>query len=140
MNVEQFEKYTAAFNSRDYDALLDFYSDDFVFQLSGNEIRGKAALRKLYEFYHQYVRETLTVRRFVEGDGFDMADVVIRFEGLRDLTPERLQGAGFGFMPPIAAGAAMDVNFFATYEGADGKIQRLRCAVFEPPRTQEETC
>jgi hypothetical protein len=137
MNVEQFEKYAAAYNSRDYDALFDFYADDFAFQLSGNEISGKAALRKLYDFYHQYVRETLTLRRFAEGDGCDMADVVIRFEGLRDLTPEQLQEAGYGFMPPIAAGAAMDVNFFATYESAGGKIERLRCAIFEPPRTEQ---
>jgi hypothetical protein len=136
VNIEQFEKYVAAFNSSDDNALYDFYSDDLVFQMLGAEIKGKDQLRRFYDFYHRYVRETLTPRTFVEGDGtVDMADAVIRFEGLQDLTAEQLADAGYGYMPPIAAGAAVDVNFFVSYDSADGKIKRIRCAVFEPPRT-----
>lgn len=133
MNLQQYQRYVAAFNSRDYDTLHGFFADDVVLETLGYEIRGKAGIRRFYDFFHDHVRETVVLRHFVEGQRIDFADVVIRFEGLKDLSPQRLAAEGFAKMTPVPQGGVAEVAFFIAYDsGADGRIQRIRCAVLEP--------
>lgn len=133
MNEAEYRKYVAAFNSRDYEALDEFFADDVVLQVLGYELRGKSAIRRFYGFFHEYVRETVMLRRFAEGEGISFADVVIRFEGLKELTPERLEAEGFGKMSAVPAGGRVEVQFFISYESSGGKLFRIRCGVFEGP-------
>lgn len=134
MNLQQYQRYIVAFNSRDYDRLHSFFADEVVLHTLGYEIRGKAGIRRFYDFFHDHVRETVMLRHFVEGAGIDFADVVIRFEGLKDLTPQRLAQEGYAKMTPVPQGGAAEVAFFISYEsGADGRIVKIRCAVVEPP-------
>lgn len=136
MTEDQYKRYVAAFNARDYDALHEFFADDVLFQVYGYELQGKPAIRRFYDFFHDHVRETVTLRHFVEGGGISFADVVIRFEGLKELTKERLRQEGYEKMSAVPAGGAVDVEFFISYEGAAGKVKRIRCGIFEPPSSQ----
>jgi len=133
MNADQYRQYVACFNGRDYDGLHAFFAEDVVLQVSGYEIRGKSGIARFYEFFHDHVRETVTVRRFVEGGDLDFADVVIRFEGLKELTAERLASEGFAKMMPVPAGATVEIALFIAYGSRAGKIEVIRCAIFEPP-------
>lgn len=133
MNLEQYQRYVAAFNNRDYDTLHAFFAEDVVLETLGYEIQGKAGIRRFYDFFHDHVRETVTLRHYVAGAGIDFADVVIRFEGLKDLTPQRLALEGYPKMTPVPQGGVAEVAFFIAYHsGPDGRISRIRCAVLEP--------
>jgi hypothetical protein len=135
MNLTDYQRYIACFNSRDYAGLHDFFADDVSLQVNGYDMKGKQAIRDFYGFFHDYVCETVMLRRFIPGDGTDFAHVVIRFEGLKDLTAEELARRGYAKMTPVPAGMAVDLDFFITYESRNGKLAVIRCAVFEPPHS-----
>ena len=134
MNLEQYKHYIACFNARDYDGLHAFFADDVALHVNGYEIKGKSGIRRFYDFFHDHVRETVLLNRFIEGDSVDFADVVIRFEGLKELTAEQLADKGFSKMTPVPAGASVEINFFITYESRTGKIALIRCGIFEAPQ------
>ena len=132
MNQQDYERYIAAFNARDYDGLLAFIHEDVAMESAGYLIRGHAGIRRLYAFLHHYVRETVALRHFLPGNGIDFADVMIRFEGIKTLSAQRLREEGYERMTPVPAGGVVDIEFFITYESERGKITRIRCAVAEP--------
>lgn len=134
MNLAQYQQYVACFNARDYDGLHAFFADDVALHVNGYELKGKAGIARFYDFFHDHVRETVFLRRFIEGEDMDFADVVIRFEGLKDLTAEQLAARGFAKMTPVPAGVSVEINFFITYERRDGKIVLIRCGIFEAPQ------
>lgn len=133
MNHTEYGRYVACFNARDYAGLHEFFADDVSLQVNGYEMRGKQGISDFYDFFHDYVRETVTLRRFIAGDGMDFAHVVIRFEGLKELTAEELARRGYARMTPVPAGLSVELDFFITYESRKGKVAAIRCAVFEPP-------
>lgn len=133
MNLSDYGRYVTCFNGRDYAGLHDFFADDVSLQVNGYEMRGKQGISDFYDFFHDHVRETVILRRFIEGKGLDFAHVLIRFEGLKDLTAQELARRGYAKMTPVPAGVSVDLDFFITYESRDGKVAAIRCAVFEPP-------
>ncbi|HSW18631.1 MAG TPA: nuclear transport factor 2 family protein [Ramlibacter sp.] len=133
MKAADYGRYVACFNACDYAGLHDFFADDVSLQVNGYEMRGKKGISDFYDFFHDHVRETVMLRRFIEGDGLDFAHVVIRFEGLRELTAQELAGRGYAKMTPVPAGVSVELDFFITYESRNGKVAAIRCAVFEPP-------
>jgi hypothetical protein len=128
-----YHRYIAAFNARDYAGLETFFADDFALENAGFRIHGKPAFRLFYAFMHDYVRETVMFRGFYPGtDGF-VANVVIRFEGLKDLTADVLVERGFPGMTPVPKGSVVDVEFLILYVmNADGLIQHIKGAVWVP--------
>ena len=64
MTREDYERYAAAFNARDYDAVFDFYAENPRMAFFGVEITTREQLRAFYTFLHTYVRETITIERF----------------------------------------------------------------------------
>lgn len=136
MNISDYRRYIACFNARDYAALHDFFADDVSLQVNGYEMRGHQSISDFYGFFHHYVRETVMLRHFIGGNGLDFAHVLIRFEGLKELTAEELARRGFAKMTPIPVGVSVELDFFITYESRNGKIVAIRCAVFEPPAQQ----
>ena len=131
-----YARYLEAFNARDYATLETFFADDFVLENAGFAVRGKPAFRAFYAFVHDYLRETVTFKGFYSGaDGF-CANVVIRFEGLKELTADRLASEGFPGMTPVEAGMAVDLEFLILYlVNADGLIQHIKGAVWFPEGT-----
>jgi hypothetical protein len=126
-------RYLEAFNARDYATLETFFADDFVLENAGFAVRGKPAFRAFYAFVHDYLRETVTFKGFYPGaDGF-CANVVIRFEGLKGLTAEKLTAAGFPGMTPVEVGMMVDLEFLILYlVNAEGLIHHIKGAIWFP--------
>jgi hypothetical protein len=134
MTRTEYERYVACFNARDYDGLHEFFAEDVSLQTVGYDLRGKPAIRHFYDFFHSHVRETITLNHFLQGQEVDFAYVTIRFDGLKELTHERLAAEGFARMVPVPAAASVELDFFITYQSRGGKINTIRCAVFERPQ------
>ena len=126
-------RYIDAFNARDYATLETFFADDFALENAGFKVAGKPAFRAFYASFHSYFRETVTFKGFYPGAAGFVANVVIRFEGLRDLTPEILQEKGYPGMTPVKQGSVVDIEFLILYVlNAAGLIQHIKGAVWIP--------
>ena len=89
------------------------------------------------ERHHAFLRlEVLTVvlfKGFYPGKGGCVANVVIRFEGIQDLTPAILAGKGYPGMTPVAKGSRVELEFLILYElNAQGLVQHIKGAVYVP--------
>ena len=126
-------RYVSAFNARDYATLEGFFAADFALENAGFRVEGKPAFRAFYAFFHEYCRETITFKGFYPGQAGFVANVVIRFEGLKDLSPEVLAAKGYQGMTPVPRGAVVDVEFIILYLlNQDGLIQHIKGAVWVP--------
>ena len=131
MTRADYERYVAAFNARDYDTLFSFFAEDVVLD-AGGVMRGKQVIRDFYRFFHEHVRETVTLLHFYPDDQAAMADVMIRFEGLKDLTQDMLDARGIGHMTPVPKGGSVDIEFFIQYQQQGPLIRHIKGAVFTP--------
>lgn len=133
MTEDDYHRYIEAFNARDYAALETFFTDDFVLENAGFRVQGKPAFRAFYAFFHEYCREEVIFKGFYPGkDGF-VSNVVIRFTGLKDLSPELLAEKGYEGMTPVPAGVSVDVEFLILYLlNEEGKIRFIKGAVWVP--------
>ena len=128
-----YHRYIEAFNARDYEKLETFFTDDFVLENAGFAVRGKAAFRSFYAFFHEYCREEVVFKGFYPGnDGF-VANVVIRFTGKKALSQSLLDERGYSGMTPIPVGVTIDVEFLILYllDNA-GLIHTIKGAVWQP--------
>ncbi|MBC7985995.1 MAG: nuclear transport factor 2 family protein [Sphingomonadaceae bacterium] len=133
MQEADYERYLRAFNGRDYDALVAFFTEDVTLEVNGEAMRGRQGIRDFYAMFHELVRETVTLRNFYPDDRAAMANVMIRFEGIGDLTQQMLDERGYGTMTPVPKGADFEIEFFIRYiQNDEGLIERIKCAVFEP--------
>jgi hypothetical protein len=137
MTEHDYRRYLAAFNARDYATLETFFADDFALENAGFRVQGKPAFRAFYGFFHEYCREEVTCKGFYPGQGEAargfVANVVIRFTGLRDLSPKVLVEHGYPGMTPVPAGISVDVEFLILYElDKTGLIRFIKGAVWEP--------
>ena len=133
MQERDYHRYIEAFNARDYATLETFFADDFALENAGFIVKGKPAFREFYAFFHSYFRETVTFKGFYPGKNGFVANVVIRFEGIKDLSQEVLNEKGYPLMTPVAKGAKVDVEFLILYElNSDGLIQHIKGAVYIP--------
>ncbi len=129
MNRDDYDRYVAAFNARDYDAVFDFYAEDPQLAFFGVEIRTREQLRAFYTFLHTYVRETITVEKFAASDDLAAVEGVIRVEGIKDLTREELDARGLDQFFPITAGEVQEMRQYIHYHLRDGKIAGVGCAI-----------
>lgn len=133
MTEDDYHRYIAAFNARDYATLETFFADDFALENAGFRIEGKPAFRAFYAFFHAYCREEVIFKGFYPGKDEFVANVVIRFTGLKDLSPEILAEKGYSGMTPVPAGVSVDVEFLILYElDRNGLIRFIKGAVWVP--------
>jgi len=132
MTREDYDRYAAAFNARDYDAVFDFYADNPRISFFGIEITSREQLRAFYTFLHCYVRETITVERFASSQELAAVEGVIRIEGIDDLTREVLDDQGMNQFFPIAKGQVQEMRQYIHYHLMDGKIESVGCALVGP--------
>ncbi len=133
MTEDDYHRYIEAFNARDYDRLETFFADDFALENAGFRVQGKPAFRAFYAFFHQFCREEVIIREFFPGKNGFVSNVVIRFTGEKDLSPEVLAERGYSGMTPVPVGVSVDVEFYIHYMlNADGKIQYIKGAVWVP--------
>lgn len=129
MTREDYERYAAAFNARDYDTVFDFYAENPRLAFFGIEITTREQLREFYTFLHRYVRETMTIERFASSDELAAVEGVIRLEGIQDLTRETLDARGMQQFFPIAKGEVQEIRQYIHYHLRDGKIESVGCAL-----------
>lgn len=133
MTEDDYHRYVKAFNAHDHAALETFFADDFALENAGFRVDGKPAFRAFYAFFHEYCREEVIFKSFYPGkDGF-VTNVVIRFTGLKDLSPQVLSEQGYSGMTPVPAGVSVDVEFLILYLlNEDGLIRHIKGAVWVP--------
>lgn len=129
MTREDYERYAAAFNARDYDTVFDFYAERPKMAFFGIEITTREQLKEFYGFLHRYVKETVTVERFAGSDELAAVEGVVRVEGIESLTPEILEARGMGQFFPIAKGEVQEMRQYIHYHLKDGKIESVGCAL-----------
>ena len=133
MTEDDYHRYIAAFNARDYATLETFFADDFVLENAGFAVRGKPAFREFYAFFHDYCREEVVFRGFYPGRQGFVANVVIRFTGTRELSQAVLDARGYPGMTPVPVGVTVDVEFLILYLlNDDGLIQHIKGAIWIP--------
>lgn len=133
MELADYRRYLAAFNAKDYATLETFFANDFVLENAGFAVRGKPAFREFYRFFHEYCREEVTLREFFPGQGGFVANVIITFTGLKDLSPAELERRGYAGMTPVPVGASVPVEFYIHYLlNDDGLIRYIKGAVWVP--------
>jgi len=130
-------QYIDAFNAKDYSKLEEYFTDDFILENAGFKIQGKPAFRAFYAFVHNYLEETVVFKSFYPGtDGF-VANVIIHFEGLKDLTQSTLDEKGFPGMTAIAKGDSAELEFLIQYlTTPEGLIHYIKGAVWFPEITK----
>ncbi|WEK45921.1 MAG: nuclear transport factor 2 family protein [Candidatus Andeanibacterium colombiense] len=129
MTREDYERYAAAFNARDYDTVFDFYAEKPKMAFFGIEITTRDQLKEFYGFLHQYVKETVTIERFAGSDELAAVEGIVRVEGIKDLTPEILTERGMPQFFPIALGEVQEMRQYIHYHLKDGKIESVGCAL-----------
>jgi hypothetical protein len=129
MTREDYDRYVAAFNARDYDAVFDFYADNPRMAFFGIEITTRDQLKDFYGFMHRYVKETVTVERFAGSDELAAVEALVRIEATDDLTREILDARGMQQFFPIAKGAVQEMRQYIHYHLKDGKIESVGCAL-----------
>ncbi len=129
MTREDYDRYVAAFNARDYDAVFDFYAENPRMAFFGIEITTREQLREFYTFLHAHVRETVTVERFAASEELAAVEALVRIEAFADLTREALDARGMEQFFPIAKGAVQEMRQYIHYHLRDDKITSVGCAL-----------
>ena len=129
MTRDDYERYAAAFNARDYDTVFDFYAENPRMAFFGIEITTREQLRAFYSFLHRYVRETIAIERFASSDELAAVEGLIRIEGIADLTREILDAQGMQQFFPIRAGEVQEMRQYIHYHLRNGKIESVGCAL-----------
>lgn len=132
MNRADYDRYLAAFNAKDYDAVCDFYAQPMGMDFFGVSIRSREDMKRFYGFLHAHVHESVSVLNFASSDTLTAVDAIVRIEAYRDLTPEVLEANGCGGLFPIMAGAVQELRQFIFYTITDGKIAKVECAMLPP--------
>ena len=129
MTREDYDRYVAAFNSRDYDAVFDFYAENPRMAFFGIEITSREQLKDFYGFMHGYVTESVTVERFAGSDELAAVEAIVRIEATDDLTREVLDARGMDQFFPIAKGEVQEMRQYIHYHLNNGKIESVGCAL-----------
>lgn len=138
MTEADYHRYIEAFNARDYAALESFFAEDFALENAGFRVQGKPAFREFYAFFHEYCREEVIFKAFFSGEHGFVSNVIIRFTGLKELSPEVLAAKGYSGMTPVPVGMSVDVEFYIHYLlNADGLIRYIKGAVWVPEIAKE---
>ncbi len=131
MTREDYERYAAAFNARDYDGVYDFYAPGARLTFFGVDLGSRAAFKAFYAFLHDHVEETLTIHRFAASDELVALEGVIRIAARKDLTAEALAAQGLDRFFPIRAGEVQELRQFIHYHVDNGKFTAVQCALME---------
>lgn len=129
MTREDYERYAAAFNARDYDTVYDFYAPGAHLTFFGVDLATRDAFKRFYGFLHRHVDESLSIERFAASNELVALEGVIRIEARRDLSAEALAAEGLDQFFPIKAGEVQELRQFIHYHVSDGKFTAVSCAL-----------
>ena len=129
MNRADYERYLAAFNARDYDAVCDFYAEPMNMSFFGVSLRSREDMKRFYSFLHRHVLETVRILNFASSETLTAVDGLVRVEGISDLDQATLDANGCSGLFPIKAGEMQEMRQFIFYTLRDGKIANVECAL-----------
>jgi hypothetical protein len=129
MNRADYDRYLAAFNAKDYDAVCDFYHEPMAMSFFGVDIKGREDMKRFYGFLHAYVNESVSVQNFASSDTLTAVDAIVRIEAFRDLDAETLAANGCAAFHPVKAGEVQELRQFIFYTIRDGKTVTVECAM-----------
>lgn len=129
MTRQDYDRYVAAFNAREYDSVFDFYAESPRIAFFGIEITTREQLKAFYGFMHGYVKETVTVERFAGSEELAAVEATVRIEATDDLTREVLDARGMQQFFPIAKGEVQEMRQYIHYHLQAGKIVSVGCAL-----------
>lgn len=127
-----YERYLAAFNARDYDAVADFYVDPPRMEFFGIVITSRDELKAFYAWLHSCVKESVSIHNFAASETATAVDAIVRIEALRDLTRADLDAKGATGFFPIRAGDVQEIRQFIFYTTRGGRIEKVECALPPP--------
>jgi hypothetical protein len=133
MDRADYENYLALFNSRDYDAVLEHFTDDCEVVFAGYCFKGKQPVRDFYAFFHAHTKETITLQHFLAGEDMVALEAVVRLEGIEDMTPKMLEERGLSRLVGLPSGGSIELPQFIHYHLENGKFKKALCSIFEPP-------
>lgn len=134
MNRTDYERYLAAFNTKDYDAVCDFYAEPMNMSFFGVSLRSREDMKRFYSFLHRHVLETVRILNFASSETLTAVDGLVRVEGISDLDRETLDANGCSGLFPIKAGEVQEMRQFIFYTLRDGKIANVECALMPPAK------
>ena len=135
MDRKTYDDYLAKFNSRDYDGFLAYWDDtDVEISVAGVSLKSKDQVRKFYAFLHGYIREEISVHKYISTGEMVAMEATVRLTGLKTLTAEMLAKQGLHGFLPLEAGQVVEIPQFIHYHLRNGAITKALCAVFQPAR------
>lgn len=135
MNRADYDRYISLFDARDYEGVLSHFAERFELVFAGYAFHTRSEVLNFYRFLHQYVNESVTVRRFVSDEHTVALEADVKLHARDDLTVALLARQGFERLVPLKRGETVTIPQFIHYHLENGKIVRALCAVYEPPRS-----
>lgn len=132
MNRADYDRYLAAFNAKDYDAVCDFYAQPMDMRFFGVALRSREDMKRFYGFLHAHVHESVRVLNFASSETLTAVDAIVRIEAYRDLDQATLEANGAGGLFPIKAGEVQEMRQFIFYTIRNGLITDVECALGPP--------
>lgn len=132
MNRADYDRYLAAFNAKDYDAVCDFYAEPMAMDFFGVSLRSRADMKRFYGFLHAHVHESVRVLNFAASETLTAVDAIVRVEGISDLDRATLDAHGAPGLFPIKAGEVQEMRQFIFYTLRGGRIANVECAMLPP--------
>lgn len=124
-----YQRYLGCFNSRDYDSVVAHFQPEAEVWFGGVVLKGHAAIREFYAFFHDHVIETITVSRFAASEQLVALEATVRLEAIQDLTAERLASQGYPGLVPLSAGEIVALDQFIHYHMENGKFAVAVCLI-----------
>jgi ketosteroid isomerase-like protein len=135
VNQQDYENYLRLFNARDYDGVLDHFTEDAEVEFAGFAFQGRQVVKDFYAFFHDLVDERITLHRFLSDEHTVALEADVRLEAKADLTEDLLEARGLKGLFTLQKGQVLEVPQFIHYHLRDGKFAKALCAVFTPRHT-----
>lgn len=135
MTREDYEDYLRLFNARDYDAVLDHFTEDAEVEFAGFAFKGQQVVKDFYAFFHEIVDERITLHRFMSDGDTVALEADVRLEAKADLSETVLEARGLKGLFVLEKGQVLEVPQFIHYHMRNGKFAKALCAVFTPRHT-----
>ncbi len=129
MQRSDYEAYLSHFNRRDYQGVLGFWAPAFEARFAQVILRNGAELLRFYRFFHHYATEKIDLLDFVSDERLVALRAVVRVEGVRQLSQETLNDAGYGSLHPVEAGEVLEIPQLIMYRVESGRFTEVWCAV-----------
>ena len=133
MNRERYDEYLNRFNARDYQGVLEYFTDDLEVSFAGYALKTKQEVLDFYAFLHTYINEQIRITRFVSNEDTIAMEAIVRLEGIKTLSPETLAEKGFERLVGLEPGQVVEIPQFIHYHLKDGKFTHALCAIYQTP-------